>query len=60
MNLCETITYCGLEGVFTCGSILIQTECAQCLFGKAKFDVDTSHLLPRRTDIYHLVVGCGW
>ena len=31
VNLGETVTSCGLEGVFWCGSILIQTACAQCL-----------------------------
>ena len=31
MNLGETLTSCGLKGVFWCGSILIQTACAQCL-----------------------------
>ena len=31
VNLGETFTSCGLKGVFWCGSILIQTACAQCL-----------------------------
>ena len=32
MNLSETVTYSSLEGVFLCGSIPIQTACAQCLW----------------------------
>lgn len=47
MNLGETVIYCGLEGMVLYGSILIETVCAHCLGGRARFDMNVNHIFPQ-------------
>ena len=46
MKLGETVTYCGLKCVFLCGSIPIQTVCAQCLWWESWLWHGCNHIFP--------------
>ena len=58
MNLGETVTYCGLEGVFLCGRVPIWT--VSNAFGRrAGFDEDASHIFPQGVLAAMTLVGGG-
>ena len=59
MKLGETVTYTGLEGVFLCGSIPLQSACARLLWWESWiWHEHGSHLPPGCAGSYHL--GGRW
>lgn len=58
MNLDESVTYCGLKGVFLLGTSLCRLCALNAFGGRFGFDVDISHSLSSRcTGSYHLKGG---
>lgn len=56
VELAETITYPGLEGVSLCGTILIHVHMA---LVRAGYEVSMGHILPHSVLAAITLVGCG-
>lgn len=47
MNLSETVTYFSFKGMLLCRNVPVQTALSNAFSGKARFDMDVSHIFPQ-------------
>lgn len=47
MNLSETVTYFSFKGMLLCRNVPVQTALSNASSGKARFDMDVSHIFPQ-------------
>ena len=59
MKIGERVTYCSLEGVSLCGSMIYSLRVPSGFGERAEFDVNTSHVFPQGVLAAITLVGCG-